>query len=353
MGWPENLGWVREVLDRYANVMVEFGGREAELGRQPRAARELFLKYQDRVMFGSDNGMDAAMYRNYFRWLETADDSFDYWGAPSQGRWEIYGLDLPDAVLEKIYHGNAEKLFSAISRYAGEEGDTMKSESGRKLGWLAGLVVVGLFAIGIVHKPAMRASGAEPGHSAIQVEADAKGPIILTTKTAEFRILPSGYVQASLIENGRKLTLDDPAVSEAAGDFIVLSGKPVHFSLDFAHAKIEEASGKMGAGKRIEIPGEALALTAGKVQRILTIEVYDDFPNLLLSSAEYRNAGNADLHIEQLESQHHRFNAHLADAKAQPYEMWAFQGSSYDWGKDDVQKLKSPIFSAERNGRRG
>jgi predicted TIM-barrel fold metal-dependent hydrolase len=91
---------------------VEFGAREAELGRQPRRTRELFLKYQDRVMFGSDNGMDVAMYRNYFRWLETADDSFDYWGAPSQGRWEIYGFDLPDAVLEKIYHLNAEKLFA-------------------------------------------------------------------------------------------------------------------------------------------------------------------------------------------------------------------------------------------------
>jgi hypothetical protein len=64
------------------------------------------------VMFGSDNGMEVAMYRNYFRWLETADDSFDYWGAPSQGRWEIYGMDLPDAVLEKIYHRNAEKLFA-------------------------------------------------------------------------------------------------------------------------------------------------------------------------------------------------------------------------------------------------
>jgi uncharacterized protein len=112
MGWPENLGWVSQILDRYSNVMVEFGGREAELGRQPRAARELFLKYQDRVMFGSDNGMDVAMYRNYFRWLETADDSFDYWGSPSQGRWKIYGFDLPDAVLEKIYHLNAEKLFA-------------------------------------------------------------------------------------------------------------------------------------------------------------------------------------------------------------------------------------------------
>ena len=112
LGWPENLGWVSEILNRYSNVMVEFGGREAELGCQPRAARELFIKYQDRVMFGSDNGMETAMYRNYFRWLETADESFDYWGSPSQGRWEIYGLHLPDAGLEKIYHRNAEKLFA-------------------------------------------------------------------------------------------------------------------------------------------------------------------------------------------------------------------------------------------------
>jgi len=111
MGFPENLGWVSQILARDSNVMVEFGGREAELGRQPHAAREFFIRYQDRVMFGSDNGMDVAMYRNYFRWLETADDSFEYWGSPSQGRWQIYGLDLPDVVLEKIYHRNAENLF--------------------------------------------------------------------------------------------------------------------------------------------------------------------------------------------------------------------------------------------------
>lgn len=62
-------------------------------------------------MFGTDNGMDEAMYRNIFRWLETADESFDYWGSPGQGRWEIYGLDLSDPVLEKIYHLNAERVF--------------------------------------------------------------------------------------------------------------------------------------------------------------------------------------------------------------------------------------------------
>jgi uncharacterized protein len=110
--WPENLDYVSHLLDTLPNVMVEFGGREAELGRQPRRAREFFLKYQDRIMFGSDNGMDEAMYRNYFRWLETADEYFDYWGYPGQGRWKIYGMELPDAVLEKIYHKNAERIFS-------------------------------------------------------------------------------------------------------------------------------------------------------------------------------------------------------------------------------------------------
>jgi len=96
----------------YPNVMVEFGAREAELGRQPRRTRGLFLEFQDRVMFGTDNDVTEEMYRNNFRWLETADESFDYWGAPGQGRFAISGLALPDEVLEKIYHKNAERLFS-------------------------------------------------------------------------------------------------------------------------------------------------------------------------------------------------------------------------------------------------
>jgi len=109
--WPENLDYVSHLLDTLPNVMVEFGAREAELGRQPRHAREFFLKYQDRIMFGTDNGMDEAMYRNHFRWLETGDEYFDYWGYPGQGRWKIYGMELPDGVLEKIYHKNAERMF--------------------------------------------------------------------------------------------------------------------------------------------------------------------------------------------------------------------------------------------------
>ena len=109
--WPENLDAVSAWLDTYPNMLVEFGARQAELGRQPRRAYKFFLDYQDRMLFGTDSEPETAMYSNYFRWLETGDEYFPYWGYPGQGRWEIYGLELPDSVLEKVYHKNADKLF--------------------------------------------------------------------------------------------------------------------------------------------------------------------------------------------------------------------------------------------------
>jgi uncharacterized protein len=110
--WPENLDFVEQTLQKYPNVMIETGAREGELGRQPRRTREIFLKYSDRIMFGTDEGADAAMYENYFRWLETPDEYFPYAQYPLQGRWMIYGLGLPDDVLDKVYHRNAEAMFA-------------------------------------------------------------------------------------------------------------------------------------------------------------------------------------------------------------------------------------------------
>ena len=107
---PEDLDDASAVLDRFSNVVVETGARQAELGRQPRRAREFFLRYQDRVLFGTDARPEEAMYRNWFRWLETADEHFEYWNHPQQGRWHIYGLDLPREVLEKVYRRNAERV---------------------------------------------------------------------------------------------------------------------------------------------------------------------------------------------------------------------------------------------------
>ncbi len=109
---PEDLGDVSGVLERLPNVVVETGARHAELGRQPRRAREFFLKYQDRVLFGTDYTPEEGMYRNWFRFLETADEHFDYWNAPRQGRWKISGLDLPRDVLEKVYAKNAERVLA-------------------------------------------------------------------------------------------------------------------------------------------------------------------------------------------------------------------------------------------------
>lgn len=114
--WPENLDLVSSWLDKYPNMVVEFGARQAELGRQPRRSFKFFTDYQDRILFGTDSEPELAMYANYFRWLETADEYFPYWGYPGQGRWEIYGMELPDAILEKVYHKNAEKV---LAQYKG------------------------------------------------------------------------------------------------------------------------------------------------------------------------------------------------------------------------------------------
>jgi predicted TIM-barrel fold metal-dependent hydrolase len=114
--WPENLDFVEQTLQKFPNVMIETGAREGELGRQPRRTRQIFMKYSDRIMFGTDEGAAEGMYQNYFRWLETDDEYFPYAQYPLQGRWMIYGLGLPDDVLEKVYHRNAEKLFAQFTR---------------------------------------------------------------------------------------------------------------------------------------------------------------------------------------------------------------------------------------------
>jgi uncharacterized protein len=93
-------------------MYVEFGARQAELGRQPRRAFKFFSEFQDRILFGTDADPIPEMYRTYFRWLETEDEYFPYWDSPAQGRWSIYGLGLPDSILKKVYHENAEKIFA-------------------------------------------------------------------------------------------------------------------------------------------------------------------------------------------------------------------------------------------------
>jgi alpha-galactosidase len=176
--------------------------------------------------------------------------------------------------------------------------------------------------------------------SSIKVEVRDGGPIVITTSTAEFQILPAGYLQATLLENGKRLTLDDPDVGSAAGSgHIMHQGQDLEFIPDFAQTKVVEATGKLGRGKRLEIPGRPLAPSGVDLNRTVVVEIYDDYPNIALANVTYKNVGTADFSLDEVVTQQHRFNAKQADAKVQPYDMWSFQGSSYDWGKNDVQKL--------------
>ncbi len=107
----ENLARVTKLLETYPNISIDISARASELGRQPYSARKLFLKFPDRILFGSDLLPEEQMYRLYFRFLETADEYFDYPShASRQGRWSIYGLNLPDDVLRQVYRENALRL---------------------------------------------------------------------------------------------------------------------------------------------------------------------------------------------------------------------------------------------------
>jgi len=187
-------------------------------------------------------------------------------------------------------------------------------------------------------KPAVQPPAAPARPSDIKVEVRDGGPVVLTTSAAEFQMLHSGVLQGILLKDGKRLTLDDPTAGSAAGDSIVHEGKSLQFIPDFAKAKVLDATGKLGRGKRVEIPAHASA-AGTPVERTTAIEIYDDFPNIALVSVAYKNTGTTDFKIDQAMVQQHRFNAKQADANVQPYDMWAFQGSSYDWGKDDVQHL--------------
>jgi len=204
---------------------------------------------------------------------------------------------------------------------------------------LAAFLICGVaFLLLSCSKPAPQPKAPPSQPSFVKVNVHDGGPAVITTSTAEFQILPSGFLQAILVKDGKRLTLDEPNVGSTGGsDSIIHDGQEFDFVPDFSQAKVLEASGKLGRGKRIVIPGRPLAPAGVPIERMLTVEAYDDFPNIVLVSSTYKNTGNADFEIDQAWMQQHRFNNH--EVKEHPYEMWSFQGSSYDWGKDVVQKL--------------
>jgi len=115
MGWYANdLQHLSTLLDEIPNMYVEIAAVIAELGRQPRNAREFFIKYQDRILFGKDSWVPSE-FPTYFRVLETDDEYFPY-HKKYHAFWAMYGMNLPDEVLKKVYYKNALKIVPGLDK---------------------------------------------------------------------------------------------------------------------------------------------------------------------------------------------------------------------------------------------
>jgi alpha-galactosidase len=182
--------------------------------------------------------------------------------------------------------------------------------------------------------------------SAISISVQSDG-ISVNTPTAEFRILPSGYLRGYLKLNGRELTMDDPQGKGSNDpDYVVIDGKEIRdFGMDLAHAQIADATHRLGQlGKRIEIKG--VSKSRPGIEKTVSVEFYDNFPSLALTTAAYKNAGATPATLETVTTQRHELNASLIDAAVRPFAMWSFHGSSEKWGKDNVLLISKDLSRA-------
>ena len=173
-----------------------------------------------------------------------------------------------------------------------------------------------------------------PTPSKIDVAKHDDGSVIIRTSAAEFELSPHTYLRASLVANGAQQTIDDPSANQS-GSTVTVDGKSVDdFVIDPATISIADAEGKLGsAGKRVDATAKS---AASGLEQKLSIEVYDDFPTLAIWSAAFQNNGSKSIKLEKASLQEHRINASLADAAAEPHQLWSFQGASYEWGQDEI-----------------
>jgi predicted TIM-barrel fold metal-dependent hydrolase len=107
---------VAKRLDAYPNLYLETATRTNDLAMQPSAqVREFMLRYQDRVMWGTDFGEGAVSRAGLERsfgqqWRYYAGGDTVTLGNPRGWHRTVRGLALPRGVLEKVAHRNAERV---------------------------------------------------------------------------------------------------------------------------------------------------------------------------------------------------------------------------------------------------
>lgn len=172
---------------------------------------------------------------------------------------------------------------------------------------------------------------------------------ILRTKTAEFHIIGQGYIAAYLLKGGAKFSLDTGDNVAGNSEAVFISDQEVKF--DFLNFKNLAAKGKLGStGERIEF---TFTSPSTGIEKIQAVEVYDDFPNIAIVSTAYKNTGGKDVTLDKVVTQRHVLDATLADKSAKPYQFWSFQGSSLDWGKDEVLPIPAKFSQQNPMGKPG
>lgn len=179
--------------------------------------------------------------------------------------------------------------------------------------------------------------------SAVEVTVGSDGTVTAKTNSAQFEILPSGYIRASLPGKNTPETLDDPA--NTPGESVVVAGQEINdWVLVSKSTKVSNTQGKLGKlGKRIEVKSTSVAKG---LERTFVVEFHDDFPSVAFSTSTYKNIGTQSVQIERVDSQRHRLSAALNDPSAPAYKLWSFHGSSEAWGKNDVVQLSEKFARA-------
>ncbi len=220
---------------------------------------------------------------------------------------------------------------------------SFRSIAGRSLA-VAGLL---LFANGCGKEATVSAPPpAQAPESQVRVAASANG-VLVDTPAAEFSIAPNGYVAASLLTGGGKLTLDDAAGS--SGVAVTAAAKELpDVVFDVAHPQLSAPRGRLGTrGKHIELTGKN---STAALDETLLVEVYDEFPSVALVSVSIRNSGKQEVKLDSVDLDRHRFNAALADPAVAPNDMWSFHGASIEWGRENVFQIPRKFSQQNQMG---
>jgi alpha-galactosidase len=177
----------------------------------------------------------------------------------------------------------------------------------------------------------------------IQFKMNKNGTV--SFRNSEIQLVFDNTLHETVFQGQEVISLTRPDADRPV-NYIFLNGKELaRFDADLTKAQCLDILTQFGKGKRLVLRGIGNGPENCPVEQTLNIELYENYPNAAVSWAIYRNLGNEELHIDQINSEFHQLDATLAGAAENPWDFWSFQGSSLAWGKDYIFPLKANFFS--------